>query len=259
MGVTDARGGRPMRRRSIVSALIATLTVALVGFMPSASARSNGPLREFVVQYEAGVSRAEAHAAIRASGGRVMEEIAAIGVARVRSRNADFILRRDRSGRPRRRGSQPRDRLLRSRPPREGGRGRGARDGAEGTERTRGGHGRRGAARRPQWGMEMIGATADGSHAVQPGDPEVLGGDHRHRYRRVAHPDLAPNFDADAQPELHDRHPADRRAVQPGARPLVQRPCDVDEAGHGTHVAGIGGGRAERARGRRRGARRSRS
>ena len=45
-----------MRRRSFVVALIAMLTVALVGFLPSASARSNGPLREYVVQYEAGAA-----------------------------------------------------------------------------------------------------------------------------------------------------------------------------------------------------------
>ena len=72
-----------MRRRSFVAALVAMLTVALVGFLPSASARSNGPLREYVVLYEAGSSFAEGRAAVEAAGGQVVEEIASIGVARV--------------------------------------------------------------------------------------------------------------------------------------------------------------------------------
>ena len=81
-----------MRRRSIVTALIAAFTVALVGFLPSASARNNGPLREFVVLYEAGASFAEGRAAVEAAGGQVVEEIASIGVARVTTRSAGFVL-----------------------------------------------------------------------------------------------------------------------------------------------------------------------
>ena len=67
-----------MRRRAIVAALIGTLTVALVGFLPSASARNNGPLREYVVLYQAGASFAEGRAAVEAAGGQVVEEIASI-------------------------------------------------------------------------------------------------------------------------------------------------------------------------------------
>ena len=44
-----------------------------------------------------------------------------------------------------------------------------------------------------------------------------------------------------ALPELHHRHPADRWAVRPIARPLVHGSSEVDEGGHGTHVAGMVG------------------
>src|SRR5688500_4310603 len=80
------------KRRSMAVALTAALAVALVGSVPMASARTDGRLREYVVQYGTGVTLAEGRAAVRAAGGKVVDELSAIGVARVVSRNGRFIL-----------------------------------------------------------------------------------------------------------------------------------------------------------------------
>ena len=75
-----------------------------------------------------------------------------------------------------------------------------------------------------QWDMKMIHATADGSYKKEKGSKRVLVGildtgvDGNH-------PDIAPNFDKSAEPELHDRHPGlvdGPCADEPDA--LVQRP-----------------------------------
>ena len=52
------------------------------------------------------------------------------------------------------------------------------------------------------------------------------------------HPDIAPNFDAALSRNFTVDIPLDRRAVRGRSGPVVRRPGDVDEDGHGTHVAG---------------------
>ena len=55
------------------------------------------------------------------------------------------------------------------------------------------------------------------------------------------HPDIAPNFDARPEPQLHHRHPGGRqrrrRSTGRARSPSCVDPPNVDDDGHGTHVA----------------------
>ena len=78
-----------MRNRMVIAAVVALVAGGLLAAVP-ASAGSDGKVREFVVQYRDGVSAAEARAEIEALGGRVVEEISAIGAAKVLTSNPNF-------------------------------------------------------------------------------------------------------------------------------------------------------------------------
>ena len=80
-----------MRRRGIVVALFTSIVVGLAGFLPTASARTTGPLREYVVRYEDNATAAEGRAAVRRPVAGSWTELTAIGVARVVSRNRTFF------------------------------------------------------------------------------------------------------------------------------------------------------------------------
>ncbi|WP_344866731.1 S8 family serine peptidase, partial [Planomonospora alba] len=91
-----------------------------------------------------------------------------------------------------------------------------------------------------QWDMQMIGATARGSHATAPGDRRVLvgvidtgvdGG----------HPDIAPNFDRARSRNFVTDRPTDSTGAPldgPCEFAGCKDPADWDDDGHGTHVAG---------------------
>jgi subtilisin family serine protease len=108
---------------------------------------------------------------------------------------------------------------------------------------TRTGSGRRGGhGRGPepladlQWNMQMIGATADGAHRRATGEGVDVGvidtgidG---------THPDIAPNFDARRSRNFTMDIP---EIDGPCETPTCIDPNNVDDFGHGTHVAGIVG------------------
>jgi subtilisin family serine protease len=229
-----------MRKRSIVAPLLASLALALVGFLPSASAGSSGPLREYVVRYEAGVSRAEAHAAIRAAGGTVVDEISSIGVAKVTSTNARFV--RDASGEGALAGAA-RNRVIGYAEPalREkvdeveslsaASKAASARvEAAAGAEPLAG----------LQWGNEMIDATVDGSYATQPGDPRVLVGIIDTGID-ASHPDLNDNVDTSLSRNFTTDIPLIDGPCEEEPDASCSDPATVDEGGHGSHVAGTVG------------------
>ena len=88
-----------------------------------------------------------------------------------------------------------------------------------------------------QWNMAQIHATPEGSYAKELGDKGVLVGILDSGIDG-SHPDLAPNFDrADSRNFVTDIPLIDGACEVPSC----VDPVDVDDNGHGTHVAGIVG------------------
>ena len=87
-----------------------------------------------------------------------------------------------------------------------------------------------------QWDMRMMGATPDGSYGVQQGSHAV----------RVgiidtgidgSHPDVAPNFDAALSRNFTVDDPTIDGPCADEPDQSCEDPANVDEDGHGTHVA----------------------
>lgn len=90
-----------------------------------------------------------------------------------------------------------------------------------------------------QWDMKMIGATAEGSYSKARGSRKVLVGvidtgiDGNH-------PDIAPNFNRELSRNFVVDEPTDPNGKEldgPCEHPGCKDPVDVDDDGHGTHVA----------------------
>jgi lantibiotic leader peptide-processing serine protease len=222
-------------RRVLFAALAAC---ALAGAVASADGAPTGPGREYVVLYEHGASGKAARAAIADAGGRVVSENAEIGVATVRSSKGSFAgdVARSRAivGATTNRiiGHAPNDaaKVKRDRIEKDTGRIRGSHGK---------GHGGKGAdplADR-QWDMQMIHATTSGSykrqrasHAVRVGVLDT-GID-------ASHPDIKPNFNAKLSRNFTVDDPVIDGACDTDPDGSCEDPADVDEDGHGTHVAG---------------------
>jgi subtilisin family serine protease len=197
---------------------------------------------EYVVAYADGASKAAAHAAIKAAGGTIVKESAHVGVATVKSGNAAFITAAGKqsalAGAAR---NQPVGKL-----PSGAGSPRDAveREGeAQAVARAAATAAGAGAGPVPgqepladkQWGMRQIDATPSGSYRVSQGRRGVLVGI-MDTGVDASHPDIAPNFNR----RLSVNFTTDIPLVDgPCEVPSCVDPPDVDEAGHGTHVAGI--------------------
>jgi subtilisin family serine protease len=230
-----------MRRRSIAAALIAALAVALVGSLPSATASSSrpgGPLREYIVLYEAGSSFAEGRSAVEAAGGRVVEEIASIGVARVATRSASFVLDATAeaaiSGASRNRVIGYSDPALREKVDEVEAIGS-ASSAQSSNVRVRP---RQEPLADLQWGMKMIHATARGSYAIQQGSPQVRVGIIDTGID-ASHPDLDDNVNRSLSRNFTTDIPLIDGPCEDEPDRSCSDPATVDEGGHGTHVAGI--------------------
>ena len=233
-------------RRILIGVLVAVVAAVLAA--PASASSAQSTTREFLVLYKAGVSPAVARAAIKAAGGTIVRENTAVGLATVRTSAADFKLAAERQkaiagvagNRPI--GVSPKGggaKIKRDAVETEG-RGAGAVAGQLGGTAT--------AAAEPlaglQWDMAQIDATATGSYAVETGDRRV----------RVGimdtgvdgnHPDIAPNFSNVLSRNFTVDIPVDANGVE------IDGPCkkesdrsctdpaNVDENGHGTHVASI--------------------
>ncbi|MEP7115187.1 MAG: S8 family serine peptidase, partial [Ilumatobacteraceae bacterium] len=88
-----------------------------------------------------------------------------------------------------------------------------------------------------QWDMRMIGATPDGSYDEQPGRRDVLVGVIDTGIDG-SHPDIAPNFNRKLSRNFTVDIPEIDGPCEDEADQSCNDPADVDENGHGTHVAG---------------------
>jgi subtilisin family serine protease len=228
---------RKLRMPMLAAAVIAAgLTVAT-----TATAEQGEP-REYVVVYAQGASAQDARQAIETAGGQVVDENAAIGVATVKSREAGFAEKAQ--AQPALDGAAANKPIGHAPPKRDavefggsGGPGKGHGRDHKGGKRDKG----KGVSPDPlsslQWDMKAIGATVDGSYAKQQGSHDV----------RVgvidtgidgAHPDIAPNFDTELSRNFTVDDPTIDGPCADEPDKSCNDPANVDEGGHGTHVAG---------------------
>lgn len=227
-----------MRNRVVIVAVSSLLAASLLAALP-ATAGSDGRVREYVVLYEDGAALADARASIRALGGTIVEEIAQIGVAKVRTRDAAFASAAAADGAL---VGAVRNRIIGFSDP-------ALRDKVDDVE---GLIDARGVAQAPvqapgteplaslQWGMQMIDATAGGSYAVQRGNPKVLVGIIDTGID-ASHPEFSRNFSSALSRNFTTDIPLIDGPCEEDPDGSCEDPANVDEAGHGTHVAGIVG------------------
>jgi hypothetical protein len=234
-----------MKRRTLSAGVVAATAAAIAAITVGGAGAATPPrAAQYVVLAERGASPTAVRAAIARSGGRILRENARIGLWTVSSRGRTFArnatatvairgVGRNRPVGVARPGERPK-----SDPASVGAallRARGLSRGGDGHHRGRG--------RGPeplaglQWDMDMIGATADAAHREQRGRRKVLVGvidtgiDARH-------PDIAPNFSRALSRNFTVDIPAIDGACQDEPDGSCADPPDVDEDGHGTHVAG---------------------
>jgi len=226
-----------MRNRMVIGAVVALVAGGLLAAVP-ASAGSDGKVREYVVLYDEGASAANARDAISDLGGTVVDEISAIGLAKVRTDNPNFVA--DVAGESLLSGAA-RNRIVGYAEP-------GLREKVDDVEALIAAKGVAQAAdvvaspdAEPladlQWDMEMIHATDGGSYGVETGNPDVLVGVIDTGID-ASHPDIAPNFDAELSRNFTVDDPLIDGACNSDPDHSCTDPADVDEAGHGTHVSG---------------------
>jgi len=225
--------------RPIVATVVAAGLVGAAGVSGSATAGSDGP-NEYVVVYKQGADLAAAHAAVADAGGKIVSENRAIGVATVRADAADFQSRAAQQGALD--GAAVNEAIGQA--PSDAARVR--RDAVEKPafaykhSAKKAEKGAQAPSAEPladkQWDMRMIGATPDGSYSVQQGSHAV----------RVgiidtgidgSHPDVTANFDAGLSRNFTTDDPTIDGPCADEPDQSCDDPSNVDENGHGTHVA----------------------
>jgi lantibiotic leader peptide-processing serine protease len=209
----------------------------------AASSQPSGQLQsangEYVVAYADGASAAAARAAVKAAGGTVVKENTHVGVATVKSSNSSFIAA---VGRQSALAGAARNRPVGRLPS-----GAGApRDDVERLTAAERAAAKSSASKTgdapdqepfadKQWDMRMIDATPSGSYRVNQGRRGVMVGIIDTGVDGT-HPDIKPNFDA----ALSRNFTTDIPLVDgPCEVPSCVDPPNVDDNGHGTHVAGL--------------------
>ncbi|WP_432494000.1 S8 family serine peptidase [Kineococcus auxinigenes] len=195
---------------------------------------------EYVVLYDEGTTDAMARAAIAAAGGTVVSSNESVGYAFVRTESEEFAARAEQA--PGLLGAAANRRIGTSPDGTDEADDAVERLTATVADATAGVALKSSAAKGPdaeplaglQWDMAAIDATAEGSYRVQPGSEKVTVGVIDTGVDG-SHPDLAPNFDAAGSRNfVTDLPEVDGPCEVEGC----VDPADVDEGGHGTHVAG---------------------
>jgi subtilisin family serine protease len=226
-----------------VTAAFSTAAITLLAPVASAEPSKTGAEQKFLVLFKGTAPDAAAERAIKQAGGTVAEVNRKVGYAYVTSRNARFATEVAKGGAVE---GAAAERVV-GRAPQL--RRPAASDIERLTEEAKGHKAKAGLADAPsvnapaaaiapeplanqQWDMRMIGATPTGSYALNQGkgvrvgiiDTGVDGN----------HPDIAPNFSA----RLSRNFTTDMPDVDgPCEVPSCVDPANVDENGHGTHVA----------------------
>ncbi|GAB2829049.1 S8 family serine peptidase [Actinoallomurus bryophytorum] len=230
-------------RRAIVFVACAVVTAALAAPAQAgpSSSKTQGQTTEYVVLYKDGVSLEKAHSAVKAAGGTIVKENAAVGVATVRSSSTAFAVDA--------RKQSAVDGVARNRAVGEAPKlARAAVNKSQAVEKE-GRHGSRGStsSHKPsaeplanlQWDMKQIHATAGGSYKKEPGDHRVLVGVIDTGIDGT-HPDIAPNFNRALSRNFTTDIPVDANGTEvdgPCEHPSCVDPVDEDDNEHGTHVA----------------------
>ena len=231
-----------------VTALLAGLAVSTTGTVGAAP----GGERRYVVLYREGVGTTPARRAVVAGGGTVVAENSAVGVATVTSRRADFA--RLAAGSSAIAGVAEDTTIGHSPQARNRAHQRAAVEKLAGERADVVAPVQNRRVRPPQapgtppaeplgdlqWDMAMIGATPQGSYAVNRGDRRVKVGIIDTGID-ASHPDIAPNFDHGLSRNFTTDIPLVDGPCEEDPDGSCSDPGDVDEQGHGTHVAGTVG------------------
>lgn len=242
-------------RQRLLAPLLATLAVAALVAMPTAptsaspaapaaTSAAGGASQSYLVVYADGTSNTSARAAITEAGGTVVDENAAIGLAEVVSSDAAFlgkiraskaieVAARNRSMGTARPGMGHKFKDERLDDERAASRGETAAVTAPAEVTSTGGD----PLSSLQWDMQMIQATPEGTYATQTGDHGVLVGVIDTGIDG-SHPDIAPNFNAALSRNFTTDIPAIDGPCADDPDGSCTDPSNVDEDGHGTHVAG---------------------
>ncbi|GAB2928488.1 S8 family serine peptidase [Rhodococcus aerolatus] len=196
---------------------------------------------QYAVLFTEGTSAAAGRAAVEAAGGTVLAVNEAIGEATVRADRGSFLT--DVAAAPELAGAA-RNTIVGQVP----GDARADRQTVERLESERAAAQGPSAAAAPgvpaaeplgylQWDNQQIGATQTGSYARDRGDSRVMVGV-MDTGVDGSHPDIAPNFDAALSRNFTTDIPEIDGPCAEDPDGSCSDPADVDEDGHGTHVAG---------------------
>lgn len=203
--------------------------------------------QEYVIVIANGASLADVNAAVAALGGTIVEAPDAVGVATIRTSNPNFLAQ---AASQKALFGAARNRPVAANDPRKWQKREGldeelnkaaaaALAARKQTAGTMGhGHGKPSITADPlaplMWDMDMLGANTEGSYRKQKGSKGVLAGVIDTGIDG-SHPDIAPNFSK----ALSRNFVTDMPDIDgPCEYPSCVDPVDVDDNGHGTHVAG---------------------
>ncbi|WP_235511241.1 S8 family serine peptidase [Agromyces sp. Root81] len=215
--------------------------------------------QEYVVLFAEGTPSEAAHAAVAAAGGTIVSENTDVGVATVVTTASDFS--EVAAGQGVIEGTAQ-NRVIADVPAARTAAGdakkfdaaesevRAAGAGASAAKQNAGGNGNGNGKGKPaaeplaslQWDMQAIGATVDGSYKWEKGRKGVLVGVIDTGVDG-SHPDIAPNFNAELSRNFTVDIPFDANGdpidgpCEEEADQSCEDAADVDEDGHGTHVA----------------------
>ncbi|MEA2366970.1 MAG: lantibiotic leader peptide-processing serine protease [Thermoleophilaceae bacterium] len=229
----------------LVSLLALLGALALLIPLTSGAAKRQSQERTFVVLYERGASAQDGAQAVKKAGGEILKVNTAVGVATVSSSNENFVADVSKSSavagaasnRPvgKAPAARPADpfaieRMTAERD-RQPGRGRVHRGG--------GSQPRNEPFADLQWDMRMINATSGKSYSRQRGEGVRVG--ILDTGIDGSHGDIAPNFNRSLSRNFTTDIPLIDGPCEEEPDQSCSDPANVDEDGHGTHVAGTVG------------------